>query len=71
MKQIFPGCLTIQIYRQTREEQLQQGVIEPVPAETTEKEFYIPHKEIVKKSAETTKLRIVYDASARESNTQP
>ena len=28
-------------------------------------EFYIPHKPVVKEGAETTKLRIVYDASAR------
>ena len=51
--------------------QLKQGIIEPAPTEVTGKEFYIPHKGIVKHSAETTKLRIVYDASAKESNSQP
>ena len=31
----------------------------------TNKEFYIPHKPVVRESAETTKTRIVHDASAR------
>ncbi|KAK3751387.1 hypothetical protein QZH41_002580 [Actinostola sp. cb2023] len=34
-------------------------------------EFYIPHKPIVKETFETTKLRVVYDASARGSATGP
>ena len=29
------------------------------------REFYIPHKPVVRATAESTKLRIVYDASAR------
>ena len=32
---------------------------------TRSREFYIPHKPVVCESAETTKLRVVYDASAR------
>ena len=35
------------------------------------KEFYIPHKAVVRESAESTKLRIVYDASARASEKAP
>lgn len=50
-------------------QQLKDGVIELAPQETGDKEFYIPHKEVVKYTAESTKLRIVYDASARESRT--
>ena len=30
-----------------------------------DREFYIPHKPVVQATAESTKLRIVYDASAR------
>lgn len=52
-------------------QQLKDGVIEPAPSEASDKEFYIPHKAVVKNMAESTKLRIVYDASARESRTSP
>ena len=60
-----------QQYDDIIQEQLVQGMIEPAPATVNGKEFYIPHKAVVKQSAETTKLRIVYYASAKESNTQP
>ncbi len=62
---------TYRDYDNVIQEQLRDGIIEAAPKESAKKEFYIPHKEIVKKSAETTKLRIVYDASAKESNSQP
>ena len=53
------------------QDQLKQGVIETAPPNPTKKEFYISHKKVAKQDAESTKLRIVYDASAKESNTQP
>ena len=34
-------------------------------------EFYIPYKPAVRESAETTKLRVVYDASARAQSGAP
>ena len=52
-------------------QQLEDGVIELAPQEASDKEFCIPHKAVVKKTAQTTKLRIVYDASAKESRTSP
>ena len=52
-------------------EQLEQGIIEKASKEPTGKEHYLPHKAVVRKSAETTKLRIVYDASAKEQSDQP
>ncbi len=58
-------------YNNLIQDQLNQGVIEPAPATKTEKDFYIPHKAVIRKQAETTKLRVVYDASAKESDTQP
>ena len=35
------------------------------------REFYIPHKPVVRETAESTKLRIVYDASARAHDNAP
>ena len=45
--------------------------MEPAEDEAKGKEFYIPHKPVVHESAETTKMRIVYDASARASEKTP
>jgi hypothetical protein len=53
------------------QEQLQSGVIERAPTEPKGKEYYIPHKGVSKKDAESTKLRVVYDASARENVKHP
>ena len=58
-------------YNDIIQEQLKEGVIEPAPLMPTKKEFYIPHKGVVSKHAESTKLRVVYDASAKESESQP
>ena len=53
------------------QEPLQQGVMEIAPEKSSTREFYILHKGVNRKEAESTKLRIVYNASARESNHQP
>ena len=52
-------------YDEIIKDQLTEGVVEKAPSEANGKEFYIPHKPVVRKSAESTKVRIVYDASAR------
>ena len=62
---------TYEQYDEIIQDQLKQGVIETAPPNPTKKEFYIPHKGVAKQDAESTELRIVYDASAKESNTQP
>ena len=50
-------------YNRIIQEQL-EGVIETVPTVGQSKEFYILHKSVIRKSDETTKTRIEYDASA-------
>ncbi|XP_022809935.1 uncharacterized protein LOC111346949 [Stylophora pistillata] len=46
-------------------EQLEEGVVEKAPAKVTGKEFYMPHQAVIRENAKSTKLRVVYDASAR------
>ena len=52
-------------YSEIIEEQRAEGIIENADQPIVGTEFYIPHKPVVRPSAESTKVRIVYDASAR------
>ena len=54
-------------YNDVIKDQLEQGIVERADEIPKGREFYIPHKPVVRESAESTKLRIVYDASARAS----
>ena len=61
-------------YNDVIREQLKQGIIEPVDQGTTNgvgKVHYIPHHEVIRVDKETTKLRVVYDASAKAQSTTP
>ena len=58
-------------YQQIMKEQEEQGIIEKVTHEAKGREFYLPHKPVVRESAESTKVRVVYDASAKESEDSP
>ena len=51
--------------------QLEEGVVEEAEEPAQVKEFYIPHKAVIRESSETTKMRIGYDASARAYDTAP
>ena len=50
--------------------QLKEGIVEKVDKKIPPNipEFYLPHKPVVRENAESTKVRIVYDASARVDN---
>ena len=55
-------------YDKIVQEQINEGIIKKVrEAKTSEKrkEFYLPHRPVIRESAETTKIRIVYDVSAK------
>jgi hypothetical protein len=52
-------------------DQKQSGVVEPAESPAKGVEFYLPHKPVVRETAKTTKVRIVYDASAKETRDSP
>ena len=53
-------------YNAVIQEQIAGGIVEHAPHTVEgQREFYIPHKSVVRETAESTKLRIVYDTSAR------
>ena len=52
-------------------EQLREGIVERAPQEVTGKECYLPHRAVIRENAESTKIRVVYDASTRPSETSP
>jgi hypothetical protein len=58
-------------YNQILEEQKTEGIIESVSNPSEGREFYIPHRPVLRTSAESTKLKIVYDASVRAHNAAP
>ena len=55
-----------QEYDNIIQQQIKDGIVEKVTKEATGPKFYIPHKPVIRRDAESTKVRIVYDASARE-----
>ena len=53
-------------YTHIIEQQLQEGIVERISSKPTGKRvFYLPHKAVVRTEAVTTKVRMVFDASAK------
>ena len=52
-------------YHEIIQNQLKEGVVEPAPVKPIGREFYMPHRAVIRETAGTTKLRVVYDCSAR------
>ena len=62
----------LQEYDITMQEQIQEGIIEKVPPKLIGKVLhYVPHHPVIREEAESTKLRIVYDCSAKGNCDQP
>ena len=57
----------LETYDDIIKEQQKAGIVETVDrnANCQNKEFYMPHKVVIRKSAQTAKVWIVYDASAK------
>ena len=45
-------------------DQLTEDMVEPAPSQAIGKEFCMPHQAVTRETAETTKMRVVYDCSA-------
>ena len=58
-------------YDQIIQDQLETGIVERVTSEPVGREFYVPHKPVIRESTESTKLRIVFDASAKANEKSP
>ena len=52
-------------YSEIIEQQKNEGIVERADGPPLGREFYIPHKPVVREAAQSTKVRIVYDASAK------
>ena len=53
-------------YEEIVKEQLTKGIVEKVPEKPTgDRTFYMPHKPVIREDAITTKVRMVFDASAK------
>ena len=59
-------------YNDIIQTQLSQGIVERADEVVKDgREFYIPHKAVLRENAESTKISIVYDVSARANASVP
>ncbi len=60
-------------YNDIIQDQIDQRIMEKVksPTDSAKKELFIPDKLVVRETAESSKVRIVYDASAKASDKAP
>jgi hypothetical protein len=52
-------------YNKVIQQQINSGIIESVPEEDDNEGYHLPHHGVLKSERETTKLRVVFDGSAR------
>jgi hypothetical protein len=58
-------------YSRIIDTQKAEGIVEVASQDPQGVEFYIPHKPVIRESAESTKVRIVYDASTKANSGAP
>ena len=58
-------------YEKVFKEWIDEGIIEEVSKDDTNEGHYLPHRHVVKLTSMTTKLRPVFDASAKENSQSP
>ena len=58
-------------YQEIIKDQKEEGIVETASVVPSGQEFYILHKAVIRESAESTKIHIVYDVSASESSQNP
>ena len=61
----------LQAYHTIIQDQLREGIVEVAPEKPQGPEHYIPHKPVVRENAQSTKVRTVYDASAKADSESP
>ena len=72
LKRLEKQPALLETYHQIIEDQVEQAIVEIAPTKPEGKhEHYIPHKPVVREQAESTKVRIVYDASAKVNEDSP
>ena len=49
-------------------EYLELGHMEPVPADVSKHSYYLPHSGVINENSSSTRLRVVFDGSAKSSN---
>ena len=69
LRKRFFGTQVWEDYNKNFEDQLRAGIIEKVRGEQV-KRYYIPHQAVLTPNKATTKLRVVFDASAKCSKSQ-
>ena len=52
-------------------DQLEKGVVERASEKVLGKEFYMPHRAVIREQAESAKMRVVYDCSAHDGGGNP
>ena len=57
------------IHKQRDKEIIEKVGVEEVNETVTERGFYLAHRPVIRESVETTKIRIVYDVSAKACQT--